>query len=98
MTRPTALRAGAVVLLGCAAWHTPLNLLPEPGGKTRGSIGRRGTKPAVEQAVHDDTCGNCTVLKTGPDRFLVAYSDFRHINAAGQRCKAICVREVRVNR
>ena len=48
------------------------------------------------QAGHDDTCGNCTVLKAGPDRFLVAYSDFRHLNAAGQRCKAVCVREVAV--
>ncbi len=76
-----------------AVWHTPRNLLPEAGEKTRASIGRRNGTTG-----HDDTCGNCTVLKTGPDRFLVAYSDFRHRNAAGERCKAICVREVRATR
>jgi len=31
---------------------------------------------------------------TGPDRFLVVYSDFQYRDAAGRRCKAICVREV----
>jgi hypothetical protein len=45
---------------------------------------------------HDFSCANSSVAVTGPDRFLVAYSDFRHRNAAGERCKAICVREVRV--
>jgi hypothetical protein len=45
---------------------------------------------------HDFSCANTSVVVTGPDRFVVAYSDFRHINAAGQRCKAICVREVNV--
>lgn len=43
---------------------------------------------------HDFSCANTSVAVTGPDRFLVAYSDFRHRNAAGERCKAICVREV----
>lgn len=45
---------------------------------------------------HDFSCANTSVVVTGPDRFLVAYSDFQHRNASGQRCKAICVREVRV--
>jgi len=43
---------------------------------------------------HDFSCANTSVVITGPDRFLVAYSDFQHRNAAGRRCKAICVREV----
>lgn len=91
-----------VQLLFCAdgkgeVWHTPMNLLPEPGEKTRETVGRRGGETTATQTGHDDTCGNCTVLKTGPDRFLVAYSDFRHHNAAGQLCKAICVREVRIS-
>ncbi len=47
-------------------------------------------------ARHDFSCANTSVVVTGPDRFLVAYSDFQHRNAAGQRCKAICVREVAV--
>lgn len=75
-------------------WHTPMNLLPEPGEKTRANSGRRGMATNAAQVGHDDTCGNCTVLRTGPDRFLVAYSDFRHRGADGRRCKAICVREV----
>ena len=79
-------------------WHTPMNLLPEPGEKTRETAGRRGMETTVTQVGHDDTCGNCTVLKTGPDRFLIAYSDFGHRDAAGQRCKAIYVREVNVGR
>lgn len=71
-------------------WHTPVNFLPDPGEATRASAGVRGG------ARKTDTCANCTVLKTGPDRFLVAYSDFRHDRAPGYRIKAICVREVRV--
>lgn len=47
---------------------------------------------------HDFRCANTSVVVTGPDRFLVAYSDFRHFDAEGRRCKAICVREVRVSR
>ena len=43
---------------------------------------------------HDFSCSNTSVVVTGPDRFLVAYSDFQYRDAAGRRCKAICVREV----
>ncbi|MFH1475869.1 MAG: sialidase family protein [Verrucomicrobiota bacterium] len=77
-------------------WHTPMNLLPEAGEKTRAVAASRNHPNTIRNRTNpiDDTCGNCTVLKTGPDRFLVAYSDFRHLNADGQRCKAICVREV----
>lgn len=45
---------------------------------------------------HEFSCANTSVVVTGPDRFRVAYSDFRHANAAGERCKAIQVREVAV--
>lgn len=47
---------------------------------------------------HDFSCANTSVVVTGPDRFLVAYSDFQHHDVAGRRRKAICVREVRVRR
>lgn len=43
---------------------------------------------------HDFSCANTSVVVTGPDRFLIAYSDFRYLDADGRRCKAICVREV----
>jgi hypothetical protein len=45
-------------------------------------------------ARHDYSCANTSVVVTGSDRFLVAYSDFQHRNTEGQRCKAICVRQV----
>ena len=42
---------------------------------------------------HDFSCANTTVVKTGPDRFLIAYSDFEHTDDHGRRCKGIKVRE-----
>src|ERR1035438_5026839 len=41
------------------------------------------------------SCGYAGLLATGPDRFLVIYSDFQHRNEAGKIRKAIKVREVR---
>lgn len=43
---------------------------------------------------HDWSCANTSLVVTGPDRFLVAFSDFRHRDAEGRPCKAIEVREV----
>ena len=43
------------------------------------------------------SCGYTSLLPSGPDRFLVVYSDFRYINEAGEVRKAIKVREVIVN-
>jgi hypothetical protein len=43
---------------------------------------------------HDFSCANTTVVVTGPDRFLVAYSDFQHVGEDGRRRKAIKVREI----
>ncbi len=40
------------------------------------------------------SCSNTDVVITGADRFLVAYSDFRHLDGQGRRRKAIKVREV----
>ena len=45
---------------------------------------------------HDFSCANLDIAVTGPDRFLVAYSDFQHKDADGRTCKAIKVREVSV--
>jgi hypothetical protein len=39
------------------------------------------------------SCGNLGAVATGPDRFLLAYSDFHHANEKGQSCKAVMVRE-----
>ena len=43
---------------------------------------------------HDWSCSNTSIVVTGADRFLVAYSDFRHRDSEGRQCKAIEVREV----
>jgi hypothetical protein len=40
------------------------------------------------------SCGYTGLLPTGPDRFLVVYSDFRYMNEKGEIRKAIKVREV----
>ncbi|MBN1492007.1 MAG: exo-alpha-sialidase [Phycisphaerae bacterium] len=40
------------------------------------------------------SCGYTALLVTGPDRFLLAYSDFEHPTEVGQVRKAIKVREI----
>lgn len=44
------------------------------------------------------SCSNATLIKTGPDRFLTAYSDFRHYDEDGNVRKAIKVQEVVVEK
>lgn len=39
------------------------------------------------------SCGNLGEVVTGSDRFLLAYSDFRHHNEQGEQCKAVLVQE-----
>jgi hypothetical protein len=43
------------------------------------------------------SCGYTGLLATGPDRFLIVYSDFRYVTDVGTVRKAIKVREVIVN-
>lgn len=43
---------------------------------------------------HDFSCSNVDVVASGPDRFLVAYSDFQHKDSEQRTCKAIKVREI----
>ena len=45
---------------------------------------------------YEDTCGYTKLLATGPDRFMIVYSHFRHEDEDHAVHKAICVREVRV--
>lgn len=40
------------------------------------------------------SCGYTQLLETGPDRFLIIYSDFKYLNEAKELRKAIKVREV----
>ena len=43
------------------------------------------------------SCGYAELLATGPDRFLVIYSDFKYHNKENEIRKAIKIREVRVS-
>jgi hypothetical protein len=44
------------------------------------------------------TCGYPRLLATGPDSFLVVYSDFRYLNENNEERKAIKVREIKVEK
>ena len=44
--------------------------------------------------VRENTCANSCVLVLGPNRFLVAYTNYDHRDAAGRVRKAVLVREV----
>jgi hypothetical protein len=39
------------------------------------------------------SCGNLGAVVTGPDRFLLAYSDFRQSNAKGEPVKVVKTQE-----
>ena len=59
-------------------WSEPFEMLPHEGEKEPDQI----------------SCGYTSLLATGPDRFLIIYSDFRHLNEQKEPRKAIKVREV----
>ena len=48
------------------------------------------------QMRHDESCANTGAVVTGPDKFIVAYSDFKHLGAEGDYRKAIKIREITV--
>jgi len=45
----------------------------------------------------ETSCSNTDLVKTGPDRFLIAYSDFRYPHPEGGFCKAVLTCEVTVS-
>ena len=76
-----------------------------PGVQLRFSMDGKGetwTKPfemlAHQTDAYQSSCGYTNLLATGPDRFLLIYSDFRYVTESGELRKAIKVREVRVRR
>lgn len=56
--------------------------------------GKRWGNDVTVVAADSDTCANSSDVVLGADRFLVAYTDYRHIDAAGRVRKAVLVREV----
>ena len=62
---------------------------------TEGILTRRlQDDPGLGVADYQTTCGYTKLYATGPDRFLIVYSDFQHLDEGGQQCKAIKVREI----
>jgi hypothetical protein len=59
-------------------WSEALEMLPHGSEKEKDQI----------------SCGYTSLLASGPDRFLIIYSDFRHLNEQKEIRKAIKVREV----
>ncbi len=76
-----------------------------PGVQLRFSADGKGKKwsepfdlvPISSDNVSADTCGYTSLVATGPDTFLIAYSHFKHLNENGEPRKAILVREVQVS-
>lgn len=63
-------------------------------------IGKRWSQPYSivppgEGGKHT-SCGYTHLLPTGPDSFMIVYSDFTHVNENGETRKAIKVREITV--
>ena len=54
--------------------------------------------PGDQECPRLSTCGYSKLWATGPDRFLVLYSDFDHEHTDGDIHKAIKVKHVQVTR
>lgn len=65
------------------SWTDPIEMLPYDSESHE-----------VQYAV---SCGYTGMVATGPNRFLLIYSDFKYRNAANQERKAIKIREVTIN-
>ena len=70
-----------------------------PGVQLRFSTDGRSWTDPTEMMPYKDyndqvSCGYTGLLETGPDRFLVVYSDFKYLNEVKEERKAIKVREV----
>ena len=75
-----------------------------PGVQVRFSKdGENWTEPldvirVTEKDPHKDTCGYTSLVTTGPDRFIIVYSHFKHQIEKGEVRKAIIIREIQVSR
>lgn len=86
---PRLLRLGnGVIVLSSGRPGVEVRLCKDGGG-------RRWSEPYQIVA---SSCGYTRLLATGPDSFLIVYSDFRHVNESGEVRKAIKVREITVRR
>jgi hypothetical protein len=73
-----------------------------PGVQLRFATDKSGTiwtEPIelLPQSKSTNSCAYTDLLQTGPDKFLLVYSDFLHKTPDGQMRKAIKVREITVS-
>jgi len=68
------------------SWSSPVEMVPLASPDCLHSFG------------HHTSCGYTKLLATGPDRFMVVYSDFTRKNDEGLQCKSVLVSEIRVGR
>lgn len=74
-------------------WHTPRTLIGRHVEELK-QFSQVAGGNLYGLAFGNDTCGNARAVATGPDRFLVAYSDFNLRDDRGRRRKVIKVQEV----
>jgi len=75
-----------------------------PGVQVRFSIDGKGEKwtdpfdmlPFI--GLGEVSCGYTNILATGPDSFLIIYSDFKYLNQQNEVRKAIKIREIKVTK
>ncbi|HOX05942.1 MAG TPA: sialidase family protein [Planctomycetota bacterium] len=77
---------------------TTLAAYGRPGLYVRASADPAGKewRPRVEIVKGDATCSYCDLLPLGPDRALIAYSDFKWPDQTGAKRKTILVRTITV--
>jgi hypothetical protein len=79
----------------CRTWHTPHRVI---GRLTKAELQEEaqrggGSVYVYGLCIQHDTCANTSFVKTGDDRFLIAYSDFNFQDENGKNRKAIKVQE-----
>ena len=76
----------------CNSWNTHIILIGSEEDDLKKEAVKKGLKDWWNLRFRD-SCSNTSYVKLGPDRFLVAYSDFQYTDEA-EVCKAIKVQEI----
>ncbi len=86
----------------CKTWHTPYKVI---GTHTATELQEEAKRREIgvydlflDPHEYGQTCANTSFVKTGADRFLIAYSDFNFQDENGKKRKAIKVQEFTITR
>jgi len=77
-------------------WTDPFEMLPFDDDEFMDTYSERSVLLSNKKL--RDSCGYTGLLATGPDSFLVIYSDFNYLNENNEVRKAIKVREIKVSK